>query len=43
MTWDIIIAEIQNKWVLDIGRKEGQQDQNIADRLTRFEAYRVSI
>ncbi len=32
-----------NKWAIDLGRREGQWDKDIADRPTKYEARKVSM
>ena len=35
---DKIMINGWNKWAIDLGRKKGQQDKNIANKPTKFEA-----
>lgn len=43
MALDKTMMDIWNKQALELRRREDQWEQDVADRLTRFEAYRVSI
>ena len=40
---DKMIMNMWNKWVIDFRRKEGQRDKDVANRITKFEAQKVSI
>lgn len=42
MTLDKTMVAVWNKWALKIRRKKGRRDRDIADRLTIFEACRLS-
>ena len=43
MTLDKMMMNVWNKWVIDLGRKEGQWDKDVAERTTKFEAQKVSM
>ncbi len=41
MALDRTMVEVWNKWALELRRREGRQDQDVADGPTGFEARRV--
>lgn len=43
MALDRMMVEVWNKWALELGHKKDWRDQDIADKLTRFEAHKVNI
>ncbi len=40
---DKIMMNLWNKWAINLERREGQRDKDVADRLTKYEARRVSM
>ena len=42
MAFDKRMVEVWNKWVIELGRREGQRDRDVADGPIGFEACRVS-
>ena len=38
-----MMMNVWNKWVIDLGRRKGQQDKDVTDRPTKFEVRKVSM
>ena len=43
MALNKMMMNVWNEWTIDHGRREGQRDKNVADRLTKYEARKVSM
>ncbi len=43
MALNKIMMNVWNKWAIDLGRREGQRDKDVADRLTKYEERKVSM
>lgn len=42
MALDRTMVEVWNKWAIELGRREGRRDRDVAERPNGFEARRVS-
>lgn len=42
MALDRTMVEVWNKWAIELGRREGRRDRDVADRPTKYEARKVS-
>ena len=43
MALDKIMMNVWNKWAIDLGRRGGQRDKDVANRPTKYEARKVSM
>lgn len=43
MALDKMMMNVWNKWAIDLGRREGQRNRDVADRPTKYEARKVSM